>query len=360
MFRPFGLKHLSEIDRTDLEALITNEVREGLFVEYKSEWASHKVARAVASFANSPGGGWLIVGMRAEGLLPKELVSLENTDDLEERVVQTIRSSVAPVPGFSPWAVETEPGKAALVVHVPEGTQPPYILVRTGQVLVRTPTSSEPVGINDREALDRLFAMGERGRIWAKRQAGHLRDSARDSQTARVWTVPAVDEGLAALPAIFVPSFAQAMVEEMKSFHWVSSAFFENRVQPGMGEDQISMRIPTVGGGDSFFSMFVMGSGIMCTEWQLQRGGADSESLKALLRWALPSHGRLYEVNLGHRGNVAVVVSAYWAAQDGQLRFAFVANPPVPLNALSETNFFDTLDRSIDRSQGYYISEPES
>jgi hypothetical protein len=31
------------------------------------------------------------------------------------------------------------------------------ILVRTGQVLVRTPTSSEPVGISDRDALDRLF-----------------------------------------------------------------------------------------------------------------------------------------------------------------------------------------------------------
>jgi hypothetical protein len=360
MFRPFGEKHLSEIQPQDLQALITDEVPEGLFVEYKSEWASHKVARAVASFANSPGGGWVIIGMTAEGLLPQKLISLENTGDLEERVVHTVRSSITPVPAFSPWAVETEPGKAALVVQVPEGIQPPYILVRTGQVLVRTPTSSEPVGINDREALDRLFARGERGRIWAKRQADQLRASARDSQTARVWTIPAVDEGLAALPGIFAPSFAHAIVQEMKTFHWVSSAFFEDRVQPGMGEDRIVMRAPTVEGGDSFFSMFVMGSGIMCTYWQRPRGGADSESLKALLRWALPSHGGLYEGNLGHRGDVAVVVSAYWTMQDNQPRLAFVANSPVPLEMLSVTSFHEGMDRSIDRSQSYYVIEPES
>ena len=208
-FSPFGPKRLSDIDASDLQALIDNEVVEGLFVEYKSEWTPHKVARAVASFANSPGGGWLIIGIEAAGLLPKAIAALDDNGELEERVVQTVRSSITPVPSFAPRAVETEPGKAGLVVHVPEGTQPPYILVRTGQVLVRTATSSEPVGINDREALDRLFARGERGSIWARKFADGLRASAQDDWFAGVWTIPAVDEGLAAIPAIFYRSFKQ-------------------------------------------------------------------------------------------------------------------------------------------------------
>lgn len=227
-------------------------------------------------------------------------------------------------------------------------------------MLVRTPTSSEPAGIHDREALDRLFARGERGRIWAKKQADHLRASARDTWTAIVWTVPAVDEGLAAIPAIFIPSFAQAMFDEMKTFHWVSAVFLEHKTQHGMGEDLIVVRMPTVEDGDSFLSMHLMGSGIIRTEWQRPHDGADAEALKTLLRWALPSHGRLYEGSLGHRGHVGVAVSAHWKTPDGQPGLAFVANPPVGLEELSGGSFHDSLDRSIDRSQGHYTSEPES
>jgi hypothetical protein len=95
MFQPFGAKHLSEIDRSDLDALINNQVPEGLFVEYKGEWVSTKVARAVASFANSQGGGWLIVGMDADKLFPTNLAGLQDAGDLEERVVSTIRSSIS-------------------------------------------------------------------------------------------------------------------------------------------------------------------------------------------------------------------------------------------------------------------------
>ena len=57
MFLPFGAKHLSEVDRSDLEALINDQVPEGLFVEYERDWSAPKVARAVASFANSQGDG---------------------------------------------------------------------------------------------------------------------------------------------------------------------------------------------------------------------------------------------------------------------------------------------------------------
>jgi len=210
MFQPFGAKHLSEIDQADLQALIDDQVPEGLFVEYKRDWSSRKVARAVASFANSQGGGWLIVGVEANKLLPTKIVALQDTGDLEERVVHTIRSSVAPVPTFVPRAVQINPGMACIVVQVLEGTQPPYILIRTGQVLIRTATSSEPVNVHDREA---LFALGERGRIWAREQAEALRGTAYDTVGARLVTIPAVDRGLAAiLRSSHRPSFRQCVM----------------------------------------------------------------------------------------------------------------------------------------------------
>jgi hypothetical protein len=63
IWRPFERK-LGQLARSDLEGLIEPEPRpEGLFVEYKSAWQAKKVARAVCSFANSEGGGTLVVGV---------------------------------------------------------------------------------------------------------------------------------------------------------------------------------------------------------------------------------------------------------------------------------------------------------
>jgi hypothetical protein len=42
-------------------------------------------------------------------------------------------------------------GKACIVVEVPAGLQPPYIFSPSGQVLIRTQTSSEPINLHDRE-----------------------------------------------------------------------------------------------------------------------------------------------------------------------------------------------------------------
>jgi hypothetical protein len=154
IYRPFAPKALGDIDATDLARLISDQIPEGLFVEYKRDWTPRGAARSIASFANNTGGGTLIIGVEANKLLPIGLVGLQNAGDLEERVVSTVRTSIAPVPSFTPRAVDLGANTVCLVVEIPEGLQPPYILVRTGQILIRTPTSSEPVGIADRDALD--------------------------------------------------------------------------------------------------------------------------------------------------------------------------------------------------------------
>lgn len=225
-------------------------------------------------------------------------------------------------------------------------------------MLVRTPTSSEPVGIHDREALDRLFARGERGRIWAKEQAEDLRGTEWETMGARVVTIPAVDQGLAAIPAIFVPSFVQAMIDEVKGFHWVSSVFLAHKVQYAMSENVVGIRTPTEEDAESYVSMNVWGSGIIRSEWG-RADGTNVEALKAMINWALPSHARLYETRLRHRGDVVVVALARWKDAGGGSKATFVANPPVPLEELNAPSFHDSLDRAIKRSLGYYVPEPE-
>jgi hypothetical protein len=121
--------------------------------------------------------------MEAQGPKPTRLVGINDDGGLAERVVNTIRTSVAPVPGYWPRVVDLGGGKAAIIVEVPQGTQTPYILIRTGQILVRTPASSEPVGIHDREALDRLFARGERGLPLGRGESARTRQWNRFTDT---------------------------------------------------------------------------------------------------------------------------------------------------------------------------------
>ena len=80
------------------------------------------------------------------------------------------------------------------------------------------------------------------------------------------------------------------------------------------------------------------------------RGIREEET--TLLEWALPSHGQLYEVNLGHRGDVAIALSALWMDADGSRRLAFVSHPAVQLEELSGATLRGSLERSIDRSAG--------
>src|SRR4051812_33507839 len=100
--RPF-----EELDRSDLEALLEPPIeerhQEGLFLEFKRDWTSRGVGRAVASFANMPDGGTLVLGVeddddRRPVALPG--VRDRSTGNLEDAVIKTIRAQVAPTPTF--------------------------------------------------------------------------------------------------------------------------------------------------------------------------------------------------------------------------------------------------------------------
>jgi predicted HTH transcriptional regulator len=77
-----------DIAISDLESLITNEVTEGLFIEYKRAWPENqKVARSVCSFANAH-GGYLIIGIRADKdhNKPVEITGIDLEEGLNDRV----------------------------------------------------------------------------------------------------------------------------------------------------------------------------------------------------------------------------------------------------------------------------------
>lgn len=65
-------------------------------------------------------------------------------------------------------------------------------------------------------------------------------------------------------------------------------------------------------------------------------------------------------MKLGHRGDVAIGLSANWMDQDESQRLAFVSHPPVQLEEPSGAALQGSSGRSIDRSQGYHTSEPET
>jgi hypothetical protein len=68
---------------------------EGIFVEYKRDWTSRKVARVVASFANTY-GGTLMVGVEAESQAPMAVPSIEgDPGQIEERVGEVLRRNIA-------------------------------------------------------------------------------------------------------------------------------------------------------------------------------------------------------------------------------------------------------------------------
>jgi hypothetical protein len=172
-FDPFDGRPLDSLTLGDLDRLCKEEIKEGQWVEYKSQWTSSKVARASASFANSDGGGTVVVGIEAVELLPTKVVGVQFRGELETAAVTTIRQLVDPVPDFEVGSVQMSDGKVCLVLSVHPGGDPPYVM-SDGAILVRTPANSEPVTAKDRESIDRLFARGRRGEDWARQTRDHL------------------------------------------------------------------------------------------------------------------------------------------------------------------------------------------
>lgn len=360
-FSPFGSTRLEDLTEKDLDGVVAAELPEGLFIEYKRDWTPDKVARAVSSFANSPGGGTVIVGVRADDLIPKEVCGASFPADPSETTEQVIRSNIDPIPNYQLVAIPLSNGTHAVVIEVPEGTLPPYIWVKKGQILVRSNTNSEPMRATDREAIDRLFYRGERGINWAQGELEKVVTPVMKPNRGSIWTVPAVEKGLSQEHLVFRTSFLEEIEKRMPVpfQHAFTDSKYETPSEGG--------RVIRVQPGIYAAVSAVKTDGTVTSQWTTftTKGAPEPvpepftmDKLESLITQALPFHRHVTEDLLGHRGYVAVGISASLLTMAGQVQVR-VAKRPIPVQYLDEKAFVQFVIREASRAGGAPVPEPE-
>jgi hypothetical protein len=161
-YNPFN-KPIQELEAKDLDMLVDDEVAEGYWVEYKSEFQSNsKIAKSIASFANTY-GGWYFVGVEADKTRNVAInisgFSLASVPDPIAKVRDIVKSHIDPIPVFYSQLVKLGQDKVLLVIHIPDNQETPFI-TRDGRIYRRLSDSSDPVPENDRYAVDRLVDKG--------------------------------------------------------------------------------------------------------------------------------------------------------------------------------------------------------
>jgi hypothetical protein len=131
-------KTLEEINESDLQALIDDQVSEGKTIDYKRDAVGRTDADKkefladVSSFANAS-GGHLIIGMDEEKGLPTKLLGLEVADiDVEKgRLDKIILSGLQPrmVPSHQIQVVKLkESGRPLIVIRIPKSITMPHMI----------------------------------------------------------------------------------------------------------------------------------------------------------------------------------------------------------------------------------------
>jgi len=163
MFNPFG-KKINELSIEDLRILKEREIKEGFYVEYKSTFPRpEKIARSVASFANTY-GGWYFVGIESnEKNIPVNFRGFSLTDYPTplEHVRNIIRDHIDPFPLYYSKLIQVENEKAILVLQIPESYETPHI-TKDGRIYRRNSEGSDPVPETNRYVLDKLYEKSAR------------------------------------------------------------------------------------------------------------------------------------------------------------------------------------------------------
>lgn len=351
-FDPFGDKPLDSLTLDDLERLRIEEIKEGQWVEYKSQWTSSKVARACASFANSDGGGTIVVGIEADELLPTKVVGVEFSGEIETAAVTAIRQRVDPIPDFEVGSVFLPDGKVCLALRVHPGGDPPYVM-GDGSILVRTPANSEPISAKDRESIDRLFARGRRGEDWARQTRDRLMNgwigSARTPDWFRIWTIPCAERGLAISGKIFKKDFvdrasALQLTTSFQTPHFDGTKTFPTEVV-------VSQTL------HYDVSLSINNQGVLTTFFQSGKNSQDGSrqplafgSVQGMLPHSCSIHARVMEQSLGHRGKALLgIFGGLYDPDDNRMVEVRIEREPLAVQDWAEPAFHDDLVRSVRR-----------
>ena len=158
-YNPFDKPLGETLDANDLRVLVTRQVSEGYYVEYKREMPSTiKIGRSLASFANTY-GGWFIVGIETNQFHIATIISGFNPTSCNDPISvvrDLVKHHIDPVPIFFPQIITLGTGNIVLAVYIPENQETPFI-TRDGRVYRRTYDSSDPVPETSRYTLDLLI-----------------------------------------------------------------------------------------------------------------------------------------------------------------------------------------------------------
>jgi hypothetical protein len=351
LWRPFPEKGLEDVTFEDLERLIQKQVEESLFLEYKGEWSAHQIAKTVAAFANTE-GGTLIVGLRTEGRIPVEVLGLDHAGDLGESLDRLVRGAIAPRPEVRFAQVDSNQGSPSLLVEVPVGQARPYLVTRTGQVMRRTQTGTEPA---TREYLDRLFLEGRAGEQWARSQAD-ARLASPTAEAALLWTVPMVEEGLSLGRGLFTQRSWERIFQLACGFPMISAHSAKQTARQSLSDTRLQVGIPDSFNQAEVFSLGAETSGIVESMWTDPDG--DAGSLVAMIESALPMHKTAYIELLGFHGRVVIAMRKQWKGRlEHSQTVAFRHPQPVLADDLDDSELAASLKRQVDRSRGRWSPE---
>jgi predicted HTH transcriptional regulator len=137
-------KPFAHIEKSDIDALVTNEVREGRMLDYKekvpgsSDSEKTEFIADVSSFANAT-GGYIVYGVRERRDengkptgIPESADGLEavNADSEILRLESSIRTGLDPrVPGIRTKAVEGFTKGPVLVLWIPKSWLSPHMVI---------------------------------------------------------------------------------------------------------------------------------------------------------------------------------------------------------------------------------------
>lgn len=144
----FG-KKLDDVEFSDVVDFCAAQPKEGLGLDYKKDLSSlTKVVKSLVSFANT-NGGWIIVGVEDEDDAPKlPVVGMPFSDDFEQKVTNSIVSTITPIVLPFYRVCKSVNGKRAfLIIHMPQSPTAPHMMQYKGKNMLF-------VRIADRSASD--------------------------------------------------------------------------------------------------------------------------------------------------------------------------------------------------------------
>jgi hypothetical protein len=245
-YNPFEKPVGEALQPEDLQLLITRQVAEGYYVEYKREMPnSTKIARSLASLANTY-GGWYIVGVETDSHNVATAVSGFNSTSCHDPISvvrDLVKHHIDPVPIFFPQVITLDTGNLVLTVYVPDKQETPFI-TKEGRIYRRTNDSSDPVPETSRYALDQLV---ERGKEVSKRFARFSKDErtfskAEEDGWLKIYISP-YPFGLIEHPDVFSTSVIESLLEASKKP--IQVPLFDKPENPISGNIEFNAAYPT-------------------------------------------------------------------------------------------------------------------